>query len=131
MPKVKVKLENVCATDAAGHAPFIESLRAVRKLALPAKTFYWLNKISQVIEAEFADYEAARIALVMKLGVKTETGYQVPPEKQEEFAREMATLNGELELPIEDTAKLALPTTGVADDWFLLMREMDIFAEPN
>ena len=136
--KVKVKLQKVCATSADGRAPFIEALRAARKLALPAKTFYWLNKISQVIEKEFADYEAARIPLVMSFatagtaGAGTEGGcYRVPPEKMAEFQSQLATLDREIELPLDEGVKLALPATGVAEDWFLLMAEMDIFAPPE
>ena len=134
--KTKLKLQKVCATDASGRAPFIEALRAARRLALPAKTFYWLNKISQVVEKEFVDYEAARIKLVMKLGTKVvengkETGgYRVSAENQAAFDQEMATLNREVDLPLDEGVKLALPANGVADDWFLLMTEMDIFVPP-
>ena len=132
MAKVKVKLQKVCATLPDGRAPFMDSLRAVRKQSLPAKTFYWLNKLSTVLEKEFADYEAARINLVMRLGTKIEGGgYTVPPEKNDEFQKEMASLNHEVELPLDDTVKLALPACGVAEDWFLLMAELDIFAEPD
>ena len=133
MAKIKVKLQTICATSPDGRAPFIESLRAVRKLALPAKTFYWLNKISQVLEREFADYEAARIQLVMALagGQQDGGGYHVPPDKMGEFQSQLASLDREIELPLDEGVKLALPAHGVAEDWFLLMSEMDIFAPPE
>ena len=131
MAKVKVKLQKMCATGADVRAPVMESLRAVRRQSLSAKTFYWLNKLSAVLEKEFTDYEAARIDLVMRLGTKIEGGgYAVPPEKNDEFQKEMASLNLEIELPLDDTVKLALPASGVAEDWFALMAELDIFAEP-
>ena len=131
MAKVKVKLETICATDRTGRAPFVEALQAVRKLTLPAKTFYWLNKIGQAVEREFADYEAARRNLVITLGVKTDTGYEVPPEKSDEFIRQMAELNTELELPIEDTVKLELPATVTGADWILVLTVLeDVFAAP-
>jgi hypothetical protein len=128
--KVKVKLEQICVTTPDGRAPFIEALRAVRRLSLPAKTFYWLNKISTLLESEFKDYETARVHLIMKLGVKSGDGYQVGPENKAAFDKEMAELNLEVELPIDEGVKLELPTVGVAEDWFLLMGFMDIFAEP-
>ena len=131
MAKIKVKLQNLCLTDAAGQAPFMNSLRAVRRQSLPAKTFYWLNKISVLLEKEFAEYEAARVQLVLALGVKTETGFAVPPEKGAEFQKQLAELDSELELPIEEGVKLPLPATAVAEDWFILMAELDIFEEPK
>ena len=134
MAKVKVQLEKICATNSLGRAPFIESLRAVRKQVLPAKTFYWLNKISAVIETEFGDYEAARINLVQKLGTKVLVdgceSFSVGPEKFEEFKRELDSLNGEIELPLDEGVKLTLPAAAVAEDWFILMNQLDIFAEP-
>lgn len=129
--KVTVKLQEICATNTEGRAPCIESLRAVRKVSLPAKTFYWLNKISEVIEKEFTDYEQARIRLVMDVGTKTDSGYQVPPEKAEVFTKQLAELDREIELPIEEGIKLALPANGVAEDWFMLMSKLDIFEEPK
>ena len=129
--KVKVKLPRVCATTADGRAPFMDSLRAVRRQSLPAKTFYWLNKISAVLEKEFADYEAARVALVVRIGVKGAGGaYTVPAEKNAEFQKEMASLDLEVELPLDAGVKLELPANGVAEDWFPLMAALDIFAEP-
>ena len=132
MAKLKVKIETVCATDPTGRAPFIESLRVARKQALPAKTFYWLNKISAVLEKEFTEYEEARIRLVMEFGTPNPagTGYTIAPEKVADFNRELATLSGEIELPIEEGVKLALPANGVAEDWFFLMTTLDIFEEP-
>ena len=131
MPKVKVKLQVVCRTDASGLAPVMAALGAVRRLTLPAKTFYWLNKISQVLDREFADYEAARIQLVIRLGQPVgDGGYQVPPANKAEFEREMESLNREIELPIEEGVMLPLPESGVADDWFWLMAVMDVFQPP-
>ncbi len=133
--KVKVSLQRVCLTlpkpDGTTVAPFIDALRAVRRLQLPARTFYWLNKISLLLEKEFEEYETARRKLVMDLGTQTTVGYELLPENREKFDAEMATLNREVDLPLDTGVKLALPANGVAEDWFLLMSVMDIFEEPK
>lgn len=131
MAKLKVKIGKLCASDPTGRALFIESLRAVRKQALPARTFYWLNKISQVVETEFADYEQARVKLVKELGEEQAGGgWRVKAEHADEFQKQLAAIDHEIELPVEADVKLVLPVNGVPDDWFMLMSELDIFAEP-
>ena len=134
MAKVKVKLQRICASVVEGdrqRVPFMEALRAARKQPVSARTFYWLNKISAVLEKEFADYEEARIKLVMTLGTPTDHGYTVPAAQLAEFGRQLAELDHEVELPLDEGVKLDLPATGTADDWFPLMTALDIFAEPK
>jgi hypothetical protein len=131
---VTVKLQRVCRTvrlpDGSVTAPFMEALKSARRLPLPARTFYWLNKISAVLEREFADFEEARIEVVKRMGRKTATGFEIGPDQWPEFEQEMRSLDREIELPVPAGLRLALPSTGTGEDWYLLMAEMDVFEEP-
>lgn len=76
---------------------------ALSKLAtepLPIKQAYWVGRIAEAAETEYRRIEKHRIELVKAHGTQTDDQWQVPPEKNEIFQADFATLLLEsVELP--------------------------------
>lgn len=59
--------------------PVLEAALALPADQLSTKGKYWLARLGRVLSGPLNDIEAARVKLVQQHGVKTETGYTVPP----------------------------------------------------
>ena len=131
MAKVKIKIATIGSTDAQGRPVFMEALDKVLAGPLPARTFYWLNKIRTVALREYQEYEAVRVRIVTEMGVKTDTGYQVPPHKLQDFVAALQAVDHAVELPIDEGVMLELPGQVEGQVWAPLVVALDIFAEPS
>lgn len=70
------------------------SLGILIQLKVPAKVAFKLGRVAKQVNTEFQDFTKAREDLIMRLGVKDEQKQviEVPPEKIEEFRREIQSL---------------------------------------
>lgn len=70
------------------------SLGVLVQLKVPAKVAFKLGKAAKQVNVEFQDFNKAREDLIMRLGTKNEDKQliEVPPEKIEEFRREIQSL---------------------------------------
>lgn len=135
MSKLTLPLLTIChiaATDNGAHVPFIDCLQKVTSLELPVKTGYWLEKILKAATLVFEGYNAQRIQLIQRLGVKQDDGnFTVPDDKLEEFNKELTSLDHAVELPIDEGFKLDFPKTYTPAEWRPVTSVLDIFNPPE
>ncbi len=129
-----INLLQICALNAEGEPLFLTPLRrALKNPGVPAKTAYWLGKISAVCEKEFAEFNAIRAAKIQELGEPIEGSpgqFNLQPEKVQELVNEMTSLAREVDLGIPDGLKLKLPTSCTPEDWQPLIA-LDLFEPPE
>lgn len=130
-----IKLSTLVASDNQGARPFVEALKnALKTPQTPAKTGYWLGKLSAVCEKEVAAFDEVRNRLIRELGVPVEgkeDTVQVPFDKMEHFATELNSLDRDIDLGLPDELKLALPPVITPSEWNPLIAVLDIFEEPK
>jgi hypothetical protein len=138
MAKLKIPMATLCAVGPDGQSQLLAALRRIGDTELPVRTFYWLNRIRATLEQEHGHFEVARLKLYQKLGELVPDApqgtqcYKVPPEKMNEFGKGVAELIGfEIELPAEQELQLQLPSSGVGNDWYVVMTALPIFEEPS
>lgn len=131
---MNINLLKLCAIDALGDPAFLSPLRrALKTSGVPAKTAYWLGKISAICEKEFAEFNAIRGAKIQELGEPVEGApgqFNLQPEKVQELLKEMASLSREVDLGIPEGLKLKLPTSCTPEDWQPLIA-LDLFDPPE
>jgi len=85
---MKIKLRDVADPDVRA------SLTNLVQVKLPAKVAHKLAKFAKQINAEFQDFNTTRDEIIRKIGVedKEKSVIQVPPEKMDDFKREITEL---------------------------------------
>lgn len=119
---VKVKLSDVVAAG--------ESIQRFMGLKLPFKLAYRVQKIARKVLAEIEDFDNTRIEVVKKYINEGESF--VPPEKQEEFRKELnEVLEEEIDLNIELIPFSLVENLDVDVEPVDLMRLAFLFEEPT
>ncbi|MEI6871835.1 MAG: hypothetical protein WCL08_06080 [Verrucomicrobiota bacterium] len=130
-----LNLLTICQQSADGKTPFIDAFnRVLSTPSTPAKTGYWLGKIRTKCLSEIKEFEEVKNKLVIAHGVPVEGQegqYTVPAEKLEEFYKELASLDHEVDFGLPAELKLPLPANFTPVDWVPLMSSLDIFEEPK
>lgn len=68
-------------------------ITTVGNIKLPGKQAWWFQKWIRRIDQEWRDYDRTRQVLVERFGEKQDDGNTiVPPEKREQFTKEIETL---------------------------------------
>lgn len=101
---MNLKLEDLVTAEAP--------LQRLVEREVSAKVAFHLARIVRRVNPELRDYGTARIALLKRVGTlsEDETGYDIEPQHQAEFAGEMrALLDTEIELDIVPVAEDDLP----------------------
>jgi hypothetical protein len=133
-PPVTIPLLTICQTTPEGGMPFLNAWQGVITTPnVPAKTAYWLGRITKVFIEASNDFEKARIAAIKNHGapVENEPGqFVVPVEKLDVFNAEIQSLDHPVELPLKVGFKLDLPPSFTPKDWIHVMSALDIFNEP-
>jgi len=131
---MKINLLQICALSSNGEPLFLSPLRrALKASGVPAKTAYWLSKISTICEKEFEAFNAVRSAKIQELGeaVPDVPGqFTLPPDKVAKLIEEMTSLDHEVDLGIPEGLKLKLPLSCTPEDWQPLIA-LDLFEPPE
>lgn len=131
---MKINLLQICALGINGEPLFLSPLRrALKAQGVPAKTAYWLSKISTICEKEFETFNAVRSAKIQELGeaVPDAPGqFHLQPEKTAELLKELTSLDHEVDLGIPEGLKLKLPAACTPEDWQPLIA-LDLFEPPE
>lgn len=131
---MKLNLLHICALGSEGQPLFLSLLRrALKAPGVPAKTTYWLSKISAICEKEFEAFSAVRAAKIQEFGeaVPDAPGqFILQPDKVAKLIEEMNSMDHEVDLVVPEGLKLKLPTSCTPEDWQPLIA-LDLFEPPE
>lgn len=112
---------------------FQDSLKRVLAASVPARTGYWLSKLSKVFDGEVKAFNEQRTKLFQKLGQPVEGHHDqvsIPADKVPEFTAEMNSLDHDVDLGLPADLKIQLPESFVPEDWSALIA-LDLFNPPE
>ena len=122
-----IRLSIIVAPD------FQDSFKRVLASSMPARTGYWLSKLSKVIDAEVQAFNEQRNKLFQRLGQPTEghaDQVSIPADKVPEFITEINSLDHDVGLGLPADLKLQLPESFSPGDWAALIA-LNLFNPPE
>lgn len=130
-----IRLLTLAISDAEGRKLFMEAFaRALATPHTPARTGYWLSKIYTACSSEVREFDDVRNRRIRELGVPVDgqpDQVRVPDDKMPELIAELYSMDRDIDIPVPDGAKLALPPDFTPADWQPILAAFDIFEEPN